>query len=117
MSPEQASGKAVDFRTDLWSLGAVLYEMLAGSPPFRGDSQLQVLHAVMWNDPPRLSEVRPGLPAAIDAIVSRALQKDPAKRYQSAAEVEVTLSLSATAIPASRPMPLYPASSPCFFSE
>ena len=83
MSPEQASGKAVDFRTDLWSLGAVLYEMLAGRPPFRGDTQLQVMHAIVHDDPPRLREVRPDLPAAIDAIVSRALEKDPAKRYQS----------------------------------
>ncbi len=92
MSPEQASGKAVDFRTDLWSLGAVLYEMLAGRPPFRGDTQLRVMYAIVHDPPPRLREVRPDLPAEIDAIVSRALEKDPAKRYQSAADMVRDLS-------------------------
>jgi serine/threonine protein kinase/dienelactone hydrolase len=99
MSPEQASGKAVDFRTDLWSLGAVLYEMLAGRPAFRGDSQLQVMHAVVHDEPPGLREIRPDLPAGIEAIVSRALQKDPARRYQSAAEMVSDLSAALEAPP------------------
>jgi serine/threonine-protein kinase len=103
MSPEQASGRAVDSRTDLWSLGAVLYEMLAGKPAFRGETQLQVLHAVVYDDPPRLREVRPGLPGEIDAIVSRALQKDPAKRYQSAAEMVNDLSAALMALDAPTP--------------
>ena len=98
MSPEQAAGKAVDFRTDLWSVGAVLYEMLAGKPPFRGDSQLRVMHAIVNDTPPRLREVRPDLPAAIDAIVSRALEKDPANRYQSAAELARHLSAAIAAL-------------------
>lgn len=87
MSPEQASGKPVDFRTELWSLGAVLYEMLAGKPPFRGESQLQVMRAVADDQPPALREALPGLCLEIEAIVARALQKDPAKRYQSAGEM------------------------------
>jgi eukaryotic-like serine/threonine-protein kinase len=82
MSPEQASGMIVDFRTDLWSLGAVLYEMLAGKPAFRGDTQLQVMHSVVHDEPPILHEIQPELPTAIGAIVSHALQKDPARRYQ-----------------------------------
>ena len=100
MSPEQASGRAVDFRTDLWSLGAVLYEMLAGKPAFAGDSQLQVMHAVVHDEPQRLRDIRPDLPAGIEAIVSRALQKDPARRYQSAAEMVNDLSAALVALEA-----------------
>ncbi len=98
MSPEQASGKTVDFRTDLWSLGAVLYEMLAGNPPFRGDKPFQVMHAVVHDEPPALREIRPDLPVEIEAITSRALQKDPAKRYQSAAEMVNDLSAALMAL-------------------
>jgi serine/threonine protein kinase/formylglycine-generating enzyme required for sulfatase activity/predicted esterase len=102
MSPEQAAGQAIDSRTDLWSLGAVLYEMLAGRPPFSSDTHLQVMHAIVHNAPPRLRHVRPDLPAEIDTIVSRALEKDPAKRYQSAADMARDLSaiLAAPGAPA-----------------
>ncbi len=100
MSPEQAKGKAIDLRTDLWSLGAVLYEMLAGKPAFRGDTQLQVMRAVVHDDPPRLREIRPSLPANIEAIAARALQKDPAKRYQSAAEMVNDLNAALVALDA-----------------
>ncbi len=100
MSPEQASGKAIDLRTDLWSLGAVLYEMLAGRPPFLGDTQLHVMHAIVHEEPPGLREVLPDLPAEVDAIVSRALQKDPARRYQSAAEMVNDLSASLASLEA-----------------
>src|SRR5215471_3433620 len=104
MSPEQASGKAVDFRTDLWSLGAVLYEMLAGNPPFSGDRQIEVLHAVVRQEPPGLRELRPDPPAEVEAIVSRALQKDPARRYQSAAEMAEDLSKALTALETPSPL-------------
>jgi eukaryotic-like serine/threonine-protein kinase len=92
MSPEQAAGKPVDFRTDIWSLGAVLYEMLAGAPPFRGGTVLELMRTVVQDEPTPLRKIRPDLPAEVESIVSRALQKDPAKRYQSAAEMGTDLS-------------------------
>jgi len=92
MSPEQASGKALDCRTDLWSLGAVLYEMLAARPPFPGDGNLAVMHAIVHDAPPKLRELRPDLPPEVDRIVARALEKDLARRYPSASEMAADLS-------------------------
>src|ERR1019366_1106593 len=92
MSPEQASGTALDCRTDLWSLGAVLYEMLAARPPFPGDGNLAVMHAIVHDAPPKLRELRPDLPPEVEGIVARALEKDLARRYQSASEMAADLS-------------------------
>ncbi|HEY2018436.1 MAG TPA: protein kinase, partial [Bryobacteraceae bacterium] len=105
MSPEQASGKPVDRRTDLWSLGAVLFEMLTGAPPFRGDSQLSVMRAIVHDEPPKLLAVRPDIPGEVNAIVVRALEKDPARRYQSAAEMvrDLSAALASLDAPARRP--------------
>ena len=86
MSPEQASGDVVDSRTDLYALGCVLYEMLAGSPPFSGPTAMAVMarHAI---DPvPSLRTVRPGVSAAISAVVERALAKTPVDRYATVQE-------------------------------
>jgi formylglycine-generating enzyme required for sulfatase activity/dienelactone hydrolase len=102
MSPEQVSAGAIDFRTDLWSLGAVLYEMLAGNPPFRGETQREVMNAVLHDEPRRLCDARPGIPAEVERIVTRALQKDPAARYQSADEMENDLSEALVALEAPR---------------
>jgi Tol biopolymer transport system component/predicted Ser/Thr protein kinase len=91
MSPEQALGKSVDARTDLWSLGVVYYECLAGRPPFRGDSSLAVLHAITAEGVAPLLQIRPDAPVLAEHIVTRALEKDPELRYQRAADVETDL--------------------------
>ena len=81
MSPEQASGRTVDHRTDQFSLGAILHEMATGRPPFRRDTPAQVIAAVIERDPEPLGRLRADVPAALDALVSRCLQKDPERRF------------------------------------
>jgi serine/threonine protein kinase len=81
MSPEQASGHAVDFRTDQFALGLVLHEMATGRPPFRRDTPAQVLAAVIERDPDPLTRLRPDVPPALDALVVRCLRKDPGARF------------------------------------
>jgi serine/threonine protein kinase len=87
MSPEQACGKAVDHRTDLFSLGSVLYAMCTGRSPFQSDSTVGVLRKVSDEEPQPIRELNPQIPDWLVAIVSRLMAKDPALRYQSAAEV------------------------------
>lgn len=87
MSPEQIGGGKLDHRTDIFSLGIVLYEMLTGIKLFKGDSLTQVMHNVASFDPPPPSRIKPGVPPLLDLVVKRAMEKKPAARYASAWEM------------------------------
>ncbi|HKQ41282.1 MAG TPA: Stk1 family PASTA domain-containing Ser/Thr kinase [Pseudonocardia sp.] len=91
LSPEQARGEAVDARSDVYAAGCVLYELLTGEPPFTGDSPVAVAYQHVREDPKSPSEVNSAVPPALDAIVLKALSKNPANRYQSAAEMRSDL--------------------------
>ncbi len=91
MSPEQALGKSVDARTDLWSLGVVYYQCLTGKPPFEGNSNIGILHSIISEPYPPLGDVRPDAPPLAEQIVGRSLEKDSAMRYQRAADVATDL--------------------------
>jgi WD40 repeat protein/tRNA A-37 threonylcarbamoyl transferase component Bud32 len=87
VAPEQIAGEEVDGRADVYSLGCVLYECLVGQPPFRRDSDVAVVFAQLEAEPPAPSEVRSELPAALDAVIARALAKEPEERYSSCREL------------------------------
>ena len=91
LSPEQARGEAVDARSDVYAAGCVLFELLTGEPPFTGDSPVAVAYQHVREDPRPPSELNPAVSPALDAVVLKALSKNPANRYQSAAEMRSDL--------------------------
>lgn len=91
MAPEQAEGRTVDSRADIFSFGCVLYEMATGRTAFTGGSQISVLGGVLHDEPRPPSELAPNLPKGFDQLVTQCLRKDPAKRWQSAADVRIIL--------------------------
>jgi len=97
MSPEQVSGKPVDRRTDVFSLGVVLYEMASGRRPFGGGSTAELGSAILRDAPPALTTLRAGLPEGLWRVVSRCLEKDPAARFPSMRDVHAALSALPTA--------------------
>jgi len=117
MSPEQASGERVDQRSDLFSLGCVLYAMCAGEPPFRADSMAAIVKKICQDTPRPLREIDPQVPEWLAAIIDRLLSKDPANRFESADEVAHILGGAlarvqagrAVTAPANRPLKTRPA--------
>ncbi len=91
MAPEQATGRQVDARTDIYATGVILYEMLTGRVPFDADTPMAVLTQHLYEPPPPLLRLNPSLPVIVEATVLRALAKDPADRYQSAADMAEAL--------------------------
>jgi len=102
MSPEQARGQALDHRTDIFSLGVLLYEMLGRRRPFEGPTTSDVIAAILTRDPVPLSEMCPDISPSLQAIVSRCLEKDREKRFQSAGELR---SASEAPLPVLQPQP------------
>ncbi|MGY1751004.1 Stk1 family PASTA domain-containing Ser/Thr kinase [Modestobacter sp. SYSU DS0511] len=91
LSPEQARGEGVDARSDVYSAGCLLYELVTGSPPFTGDSPVAVAYQHVREDPRTPSSINPEIPPELDAILLKAMSKNPANRYQSAAEMRADL--------------------------
>jgi eukaryotic-like serine/threonine-protein kinase len=104
LSPEQARGERVDSRSDLYSTGCLLYELLTGRPPFTGDSPVAIAYQHVKEEPVPPSQVDPEVPPWADAIVLKAMQKDPADRYQSAGEMRNDIQRALSGAPVAAPM-------------
>jgi eukaryotic-like serine/threonine-protein kinase len=97
MSPEQVRGQAVDARSDLFSLGTLLYEMVAGAHPFRGDSPADTMSAILREDPPELTSLNPNVTPGLDRVIRHCLEKAPEQRFQSARDLAFQLDMLSSA--------------------
>ncbi len=91
MSPEQVRGMKVDYRSDIFAFGSILYEMLSGKRPFQGESNVEVMHAILKSDPPDLLQSNSNVPPALEKIVRRCMEKDPDLRFQSTSDLAFAL--------------------------
>src|SRR5258707_9597911 len=91
MSPEQAMGKPVDARSDIFEFGLLLHEMLTGQPAFGGATKLEVLSAILRTDPPRPSTLNPAVPPELEWVIAHCLRKERERRFQSMSEVKIAL--------------------------
>ena len=103
MSPEQVKGDPVDERTDIFSFGCVLYEMLAGRRPFRGETPAETLAAILRDQPAALGDSGRALPPRVDALIRRCLEKNPDQRFQSARDLAYGCGRSSAALTLSQP--------------
>ncbi len=91
MSPEQARGRTLDPRSDIFSLGIVMYEVFTGKRPFEGESQMDMISAILKDEPPAIREISPGLPRQLERIVDKSLRKDREQRYQHVKDLRIDL--------------------------
>ncbi len=106
LSPEQARGEVVDSRSDLYSTGCLLYELLTGRPPFTGESPVSIAYQHVSENAVPPSQLDPSVPPQVDAIVLRALAKNPEDRYQSAAEMRADVERAIAGLPVTAPVPV-----------